>query len=490
MSSEVADSRVPVEGRRGARRLAAALRKLVTGPRERRREAALAAAEMAAREAQDQLREAIDVLPEGIVYLDAEGRYILWNERYAEIYTRSADLFRAGEKFEDTLRIGVARGDYPMAKGREEEWLADRLALLANPGVRHEQLLSDGRWIMIEERRTRSGGTIGLRVDITDMKRREASFRLLFEDNPVPMCLLDPETLAIVEANAAACAHYGHDAAAFRSLTLLDLHHPDEHPSLARSSDASPAFRGGRNWRQRRADGSEIEVTTFARALTFENAPRLLFAFVDVTERRRTEARMAHMARHDLLTGLPNRLGYGERIAAAMARAGKLRQGLGVLLIDLDNFKTVNDTLGHSVGDALLKEVADRIRGCLDEDSFVARLGGDEFAVLVPLDQHEGRDEAVARMLLETLAPTFRIDGHQVAAGASIGIARLPEGCTDHEQLLKNATSRSTGRRPRAAAPSAISNRAWTRRCRRAGAWRWTCARPCRVASSRCITSR
>ena len=139
---------------------------------------ALERAEGEARRAERRLREAIDVLPEGIVFLDAEGRYVLWNARYAEIYHRSADLFAPGRKLEETLRIGVARGDYPSAVGREEDWIAERLALMKNPGVRHEQQVADGRWIMIEERATSDGGVIGLRVDITEMKEQAQALRL------------------------------------------------------------------------------------------------------------------------------------------------------------------------------------------------------------------------------------------------------------------------------------------------------------------------
>lgn len=136
----------------------------------------LAAAEAEARAADDRLRAALDLLPEGIVFLDADGRYILWNKRYAEIYHRSADLFSSEVRLADTLRQGVDRGDYPDAVGREEEWLAARLEKLKNPtGERHEQRLADGRWLMIEERRTADGGVIGLRVDITEMKRQAAA---------------------------------------------------------------------------------------------------------------------------------------------------------------------------------------------------------------------------------------------------------------------------------------------------------------------------
>ncbi len=123
--------------------------------------------------AQARLQAAIDAFPEGVVFLDAEGRYLLWNKRYAEIYHRSADLFAPGRLLSEILRIGVARGDYPEAVGQQEAWLAERLEKLAHPtGERLEQQLSDGRWLMVEDRRTADGGLIGLRVDITDMKRQ------------------------------------------------------------------------------------------------------------------------------------------------------------------------------------------------------------------------------------------------------------------------------------------------------------------------------
>ena len=140
-----------------------------------------------AHKAHERLIQAIDILPEGIVFLDAEARYILWNKKYAEIYRRSTDLFRPGARLEDTLRIGIARGDYPEAIGREEAWIAERIERLFHPKGRYEQKLADGRVILIEERLTEDGGSIGLRVDITELKQREASFRLLFDSNPVPM---------------------------------------------------------------------------------------------------------------------------------------------------------------------------------------------------------------------------------------------------------------------------------------------------------------
>ena len=114
----------------------------------------------------------MEAIPEGVVLLDGEGRYILWNQTYAEIYHRSADLFEVGRKLVDVLKVGIERGDYPDAVGREEAWLAERAEQLLATGARHEQHLADGRWLLIEDRRTADGGTLGLRVDITDIKEQ------------------------------------------------------------------------------------------------------------------------------------------------------------------------------------------------------------------------------------------------------------------------------------------------------------------------------
>ncbi|MGX8249003.1 PAS-domain containing protein, partial [Escherichia coli] len=135
----------------------------------------------------------------------------------------SSDLFERGARLEDTIRIGVARGDYPEAAGREEEWIAERLQKMYQPGERHEQVLADGRVVLIEERLTSDGGIVGLRVDITELKQREASFRLLFDGNPVPMilCALDGERILAV--NDAAIAHYGYVRAEFEKMTIKSL---------------------------------------------------------------------------------------------------------------------------------------------------------------------------------------------------------------------------------------------------------------------------
>jgi diguanylate cyclase (GGDEF)-like protein/PAS domain S-box-containing protein len=390
-----------------------------------------------ARKSHERLVEAINLLPQGIVFLDADGRYILWNRKYAEIYNRSSDLFRPGARLQDTIRIGVARGDYPEAVGREEEWIAERLARLSQPGERHEQTLADGRVILIEERLTEDGGSIGLRVDITELKQREASFRLLFDSNPVPMivCALDDER--ILGVNDAAIEHYGYGRAVFETLTIRSLQAFDGEPPWAgeRTSDEQAA----RTWKHVKADGGLIDLAIYSRHLVHQERPAVLLALMDITERKRAEARLAFLAQHDGLTGLPNRNLLRQQIDEMLMHRRRSADKVAVLVLGLDNFKSVNDTLGHGIGDKLLRGVANRLRSTLRDQDPVARLNSDEFAIAQTGQTRPEDAELLARQLLEAIGAPFILDGHAVAIGATIGIAMAPGDGDDSEKLLKNA---------------------------------------------------
>lgn len=158
----------------------------------------------------------------------------------------------------------------------------------------------------------------------------------------------------------------------------------------------------------------------------------------DITESRRIESRIHHMALHDALTDLPNRALLRERLEKALPRAQEAN-GWAVHMLDLDRFKEVNDTLGHHVGDALLKKVAERLRASVRESDTVARLGGDEFAILQSLPDAATEAEGLARKILDLLSQPFDLDGHPVTIGTSIGIAFAPQDGTDADQLLKKA---------------------------------------------------
>jgi diguanylate cyclase (GGDEF)-like protein/PAS domain S-box-containing protein len=390
-----------------------------------------------ARKSHERLREAIDILPQGIVFLDADGRYILWNKKYAEIYNRSSDQFKPGARLADTIRVGVERGDYPEAIGREEEWIAERLTKLYQPSERHEQTLADGRVILIDERLTEDGGVIGLRVDITELKQREASFRLLFDSNPVPMivCSLDGEH--ILGVNDAAIEHYGYSRAEFERLTIRSLQAFDA--ELPWAGDHSNDEQAARTWKHVRADGGLIDLAIYSRQLVYGDQPAVLMSLMDITERKRAEARLAFMAQHDGLTGLPNRSLLRQQMDDILLHARRGAEKVAVLVLGLDNFKAVNDTLGHGVGDKLLRGVAKRLRSTLREEDVLARLNSDEFAIVQSGVTRPEDAVLLARRLLEAIGDPYLLDGHSVVIGASIGIAMSPGDGDESERLLKNA---------------------------------------------------
>lgn len=156
-------------------------------------------------------------------------------------------------------------------------------------------------------------------------------------------------------------------------------------------------------------------------------------------ERKRTEIAMRNMAYHDSLTGLPNRILFNDRLEMALAKVKRSKRKIAVLFIDFDGFKKVNDTLGHTVGDALLKAVAIRLKSCLRQEDTVARLGGDEFVLILPEIKNRDAAGILANKLLEAIRPAFMIDGDEVKITLSIGISLYPENGDTAKTLLKKS---------------------------------------------------
>jgi diguanylate cyclase (GGDEF)-like protein len=158
----------------------------------------------------------------------------------------------------------------------------------------------------------------------------------------------------------------------------------------------------------------------------------------DITDRQRAQEQIAHMARHDALTDLPNRVLLRERLDHELKRV-KRGDCLAMLCLDLDHFKSVNDTLGHPVGDELLKLVSDRLRGCVRELDTIARLGGDEFAIIMTQLQQPLDAASLARRIRESIIKPYQIDGHQIVTDISIGISIAPNDGMEPDRLMKNA---------------------------------------------------
>ncbi|KQT93263.1 diguanylate cyclase [Methylobacterium sp. Leaf469] len=208
----------------------------------------------------------------------------------------------------------------------------------------------------------------------------------------------------------------------------------------------------GDTWSQVRAqlprsfvqpDSSRFEVTLRGHLLEVHLHPvaggRWAVAFEDVTARRAAEAQAEEMARHDLLTGLPNRLLLRERLNEALGRLQRTGEACAVLLIDLDRFKPINDTLGHPMGDALLKKVADRLRSTVRVTDTVARIGGDEFVILQTGIRGASDTQILARRIVDLVGRTYMVEGQLLTIGASVGVALAPNDGEDADRLLKNA---------------------------------------------------
>ena len=192
--------------------------------------------------------------------------------------------------------------------------------------------------------------------------------------------------------------------------------------------------------RQRR-NGSPIEISLTVAPLHDPSGKLCgyLSIVADITERKAAEAQIEFLAYHDTLTGLPNRLLLQDRFERAIAYADRARSKVALLFLDLDNFKTINDSLGHAVGDALLKEIASRLGECVRDTDTISRQGGDEFLIVLPELSDADATTPVLVKVMERLQDPFHAEGHELSTSVSIGIAVYPDDGKDFDTLLKKA---------------------------------------------------
>ncbi len=281
------------------------------------------------------------------------------------------------------------------------------------------------------------------------LEESEARFRSLVQNSGDVICIIDEGSRALYASPAVADV-FGLSAEEVRGEELLELVHPDETADVGEALSGlvgSPRGTSAKlEFRVRHRSGAfkDLEVTA-TNLLDDPNVSGIVLNGRDISQRKLAERdnealqeQLAHQAFHDPLTGLANRALLKERLQHALARVARSREPLAVMFIDLDEFKAVNDSMGHDAGDEVLKAVADRLRGSLRPADTIARLGGDEFAILLEGMLNASEAPRVAERVIRTFGTPFELDGHPVSIGASIGLA-LKDGKEDTDELLGNA---------------------------------------------------
>ena len=278
----------------------------------------------------------------------------------------------------------------------------------------------------------------------------ERTFRLLFEENPLPTLISDPHTGRFLAANKAAQTQYGYAAEEFLSLTTADLKADDRR---AREREpVSPAGLGSELLvSHRTSSGQRFDAAVSEGVLDYRSQTATLTVVRDVTAQRQIEAKLRESALHDFLTGLANRRLFIERFDEAQASRSRRDEGLAIISIDMDGFKTVNDRHGHGIGDDVLRVVGQRLRSLVRAQDTVARFGGDEFVLLID-GANAVTVEELAQRLVTWLAHPYDVLDTTLDISASLGIALIADPMTGVDQALRAAdiamyAAKESGRR-------------------------------------------
>jgi diguanylate cyclase (GGDEF)-like protein/PAS domain S-box-containing protein len=391
-------------------------------------------------------RALLDAIPNPVYFKDAQGRYGLYNRAFDE-------LFSAGRNW-----IGKTVADvYPPEYAREH---IDRdRALLERPSSTTYELLvptalGEKRQMLFNkvsfvDRRGEVAGLIAIITDVTRYKETEraleaseARFRVLTESSLDLISVIDADSRILYQSPALRTL-LGYEPGETVGRKVVELVHRDDIDQVeaairrvieARHSAAPVEFRLRHRdgmWRTFESLGTNCLANPHIGGVVFNSR--------DVTDRKVIQQRIQHLAYHDNLTGLPNRSLLQDRLAHSIARAERSSKKVAVLFIDLDNFKNINDTLGHDIGDEMLRQVSRRLSECVRLEDTIARQGGDEFIVLLDsLDDSRGAS-VVAQKILNALRQAFVLTGTEQHVSGSVGIALYPEDGRDAQTLMRNA---------------------------------------------------
>jgi diguanylate cyclase (GGDEF)-like protein/PAS domain S-box-containing protein len=434
-------------------RLTAARAEIIESEKER----ALAEAELTRqRESAEQsmrFTAAVENMTHGLCMFDRDKRLVVCNERFAAMYNIPAELRAPGTPFESIIDYRYKNG--LLKGGKVAAALEKQLNILSALSPERKTTRIDehqnGRLVRVTRQPLPTGGWVATHDDITEQYRAEQELdktkqflHSIIDNIPVAVVVKDAVTRKFVLVNRSFEAMRGLPRAELVGKTVHDFYNQRSADFMTSIDDEVLQSHGdGKNheYDVDTPEGPRIYATNRIVVRDTEGKPQYLIVVInDVTERKKTEQRIAFMAHHDALTGLANRAAVAQRIEEAATRQSRWGNPFTVLLLDLDRFKHVNDTLGHSAGDALLRETAARLKALLRETDVLARLGGDEFAIIQSgaINQRDAAS-ALADRIIAVVGEPFDIDGNQVNIGTSIGIALAPEHGTNPDNLLKMA---------------------------------------------------
>lgn len=417
-----------------------------------------------ARESEARLRNVIDGTADGILTYDEQGRIASANTAALRMFGRAeADMLgrpmSALVPLGDAARGGAAVVFRPGTGGEATGLRSDgrlfpmelSVSAVEFDGARHYvALLRD-----ISERRA---AELAIEESQRQLRRADALRRTIYDS--APFAIVATDLRGVIQAiNPAAEVLLGYSADELIGRATPVLYHdrqevaqrasqlaaelgepiePGAEVFLARPRRGRP---DEREWTVVRKDGRRVPVILVSTSMVSETGEPVGFMGIsyDVTERKRAEEHIRHMAHHDALTNLPNRVLLQERLGAALVRARREGDVLALMFIDLDRFKNINDSLGHHVGDAILKIVAERLHAAVRASDTVARMGGDEFVVLLPKVAQVSDCEAVAQKMIAVLGEPMQVGPHLLRVTPSIGVATYPEGGADPATLMRAA---------------------------------------------------
>ena len=376
--------------------------------------------------------EIADSLDAAVAAWDSGDRLRWANARFRDLVPALAAEVRPGLHFESWLYRAVDAGAVASARPDRNAWLRSwRAGRRDSGGAVREVELAPGAWFRVRESRLADGGILSCWTAVGELKRalaaRDASeerWRVLAEAAADVAMVLDGRRVLFVNRRGAEL--FGADGP--EALAGAELDSLLDPKGAAALDEALSGARGAVEVPFRALSGAPLPLEV--RAAPLPDGARVLTLLV---------ARDVFLAYHDALTRLPNRALFRDRLEQAMRQAERDGRKAAVLMLDLDGFKQVNDTLGHAAGDRLLAEVARRLRGCLRAADTVARFGGDEFAIVLPRVASADGAEALARRVAAALEAPVDVDGRPLRPSASIGATLFPDDAGDVDALLGNA---------------------------------------------------